>query len=335
LGQGLVVRRREFITLLGGAAIVPSVSWSSAAHARAVPVVGLMGGTSAAEAAQSAAAFRAGLKETGYVEGQNVAIEYRWAEGQYDRLPALAAELVSRPVAVLVSTGGDVGALAAKRATATIPIVFIIGADPVKLGLVRSLDNPGLNATGMELFVSVLATKRLQLLLNLVPKPGPIGLLANPKNPNFEGNTRDVKEGARALRREVQIFQASTTDEIDAAFAAMAEQKVPAILVNTDPFYLSQRRRLADLAARYALPAIYSLREHVAAGGLISYGTSIVGAYRQVGIYTGRILKGEKPGNLPVVQPTQFELVINLKTAKALGLEIPPRVLAVAYEVIE
>jgi putative ABC transport system substrate-binding protein len=181
----------------------------------------------------------------------------------------------------------------------------------------------------------VLATKRLQLLLSLVPKPGTIGLLANPKNPNFEGNTKDVKEGARAFRREVQVFQASTTDEIDAAFAAMTEQKIPAILVNTDPFYLSQRHRLAALAARYALPAIYSLREHVVAGGLISYGTSIIGAYRQVGAYAGRILKGEKPADMPVMQPSQFELVINLKTAKALGLEIPPRVLAVAYEVIE
>src|SRR5712671_325995 len=327
------MRRREFITVLGGAA----VAWPLTARAQqsAMPVIGFLSSASPDGYAIRLHAFRQGLKDTGYIEGQNVAIEYRWADGQYDRLPALATELVSRSVAVLVSTGGDVGALAAKRATSTIPIVFIIGADPVKLGLVRSLDTPGLNATGMELFVSVLATKRLQLLLSLVPKPGTIGLLANPKNPNFEGNTKDVREGARALRREVQIFQASTTDEIDAAFAAMAEQKIPAILVNTDPFYLSQRRRLAERAARYALPAIYSLREHVAAGGLISYGTSIVGAYRQVGIYTGRILKGEKPGNLPVVQPTQFELVINLKTAKALGLEIPPRVLAVAYEVIE
>ena len=206
-----------------------------------------------------------------------------------------------------------------------------IGADPVKLGLVRSLDNPGLNASGMELFVSVLASKRLQLLLSLVSKPGAIGVLANPKNLNFESNTRDLKDAARALRRETEVFQASTTDEIDAAFAAMAAQKLAAIVVNTDPFYLTQRRRLADLAARYALPAIYSLREHAAAGGLISYGTSIVDAY----IYTGRILKGEKPASLPVLQPTRFDLVINLKTAKALGLEIPARVLAVAYEVIE
>ena len=323
------MRRREFITLLGGAAIArPHVA---RAQAPSAPVVGLMGGTSAAEATQSVAAFRQGLKETGYVEGQNVAIEYRWAEGRYDRLPALAEELVSRSVAVLVSTGGDVGALAAKQATATIPIVFIIGADPVKLGLVRSLDNPGLNASGMELFVSVLASKRLQLLLSLVSKPGAIGVLANPKNLNFESNTRDLKDAARALRRETEVFQASTTDEIDAAFAAMAGQKLAAIVVNTDPFYLTQRRRLADLAARYALPAIYSLREHAAAGGLISYGTSIVDAY----IYTGRILKGEKPASLPVLQPTRFDLVINLKTAKALGLEIPARVLAVAYEVIE
>jgi putative ABC transport system substrate-binding protein len=327
------VRRREFITLLGGAAIARP-HWARA-QAPTLPVVGLMGGTSAVEAGQSVAAFRQGLKETGYIEGQNVAIEYRWAEGQYDRLPALAADLVNRPVAVLVSTGGDVGALASKRATSTIPIVFIIGADPVKLGLVRSLDYPGLNATGMELFVSVLSSKRLQLLLSLVSRGGPIGVLANPKNPNFDSNTKELKEAARALRREVEIFSASTVDEIDAAFAAMAAQKVPAIVVNTDPFYLTQRRRLADLAARYALPAIYSLREHAAAGGLLSYGTSIVDAYHQVGIYTGRILKGEKPASLPVLQPTKFELVINLKAAKALGLEIPARVLAVAYEVID
>jgi ABC-type uncharacterized transport system substrate-binding protein len=327
------VRRREFITLLGSAAIARP--HSARAQAPALPVVGLMGGTSAAEAGKSIAAFRQGLKDTGYVEGQNVAIEYRWAEGLYERLPALAAELVSRPVAVLVTTGGDVGALAAKRATATIPIVFIAGADPVRLGLVASLDHPAGNATGVELFMSVLPTKRLQLLHGLVPRGGPIGLLVNPKNPNFESNTRDLKEAARVLKREVEIFQASNVDEIDAAFAAMTDRKLPAILVNTDPFYLSQRQRLAELAARYALPAIYSLREHVDAGGLISYGASIVEAYRQVGTYAGRILKGDKPADMPVLQPTQFEMVINLKTAKKLGLDIPPRVLAVAYEVIE
>jgi ABC-type uncharacterized transport system substrate-binding protein len=327
------MRRREFITLLGGAAI----AWPHAARAQApaVPVVGLMGGTSAGESAASVVAFRQGLKETGYVEGRNVAIEYRWAEGQYDRLPALAADLVNRQVAVLVTTGGDVAAAAAKSATATIPIVFIVGADPIKLGLVTSLDHPGLNATGMELLTSVLPAKRLQLLHNLVPNGGPIGVLVNPKNSNFESNTRDLREAARAVRRQVQVFQASTANEISATFAAMAEQKIPAILVNTDPLYLGQRYQIAALAARYSLPAIYSLREHVAAGGLISYGTSIVEAYHQVGVYTGRILKGEKPADLPVTQPTRFELVINLKTAKALGLEIPPRLLAIAYEVIE
>jgi putative ABC transport system substrate-binding protein len=227
------MRRREFITLLGGAAI----AWPHAARAQApaMPVVGLMGGTSAGESAASVAAFRQGLKETGYVEGRNVAIEYRWAEGQYDRLPTLAADLVNRQVAVLVTTGGDVAAAAAKSATATIPIVFIVGADPIKLGLVTSLDHPGLNATGMELLTSVLPAKRLQLLHNLVPNGGPIGVLVNPKNSNFESNTRDLREAARAVRRQVQVFQASTTGEISAAFAAMAEQKIPAILVNTDP----------------------------------------------------------------------------------------------------
>jgi putative ABC transport system substrate-binding protein len=242
---------------------------------------------------------------------------------------------VSRPVAVLVTTGGDVGALTAKRATATIPIVFISGGDPVRLGLAASSDRPGGNATGVEMFMSVLPAKRLQLLHGLLPRGGPIGLLLNPKNPNFENNSRDLKEAAHGIKREVEIFQASTVDEIDAAFAAMADHKLPGILINTDPFYLSQRHRLAELAARYALPAMYSLREHVDAGGLISYGASIVEAYRQAGTYAGRILKGEKPGDMPVLQPTQFEMVINLRTAKKLGLDIPPRVLAIAYEVIE
>ena len=280
-------------------------------------------------------AFRVGLKETGYIDGQNVAIEFRWAEGQYDRLPEMAAELVRRKVAVLVATGGEPSIMAAKSATSTIPTVFTLGSDPVRLGVVASLNRPGGNITGAILFTSVMDTKRLGLLRDMVPTATQIAVLVNPKNPISEGQEKNIKEAARTVNKQVEFLQASTEPELDAAFAALTRMKAGALLVGADPFFNARRDTIVALAARHAIPAIYEQRDFADVGGLMSYGTDFTATYRQVGVYAGRILKGEKPADLPVVQSTKFEFVINLKTAKALGIEVPPALSAQADEIIE
>jgi ABC-type uncharacterized transport system substrate-binding protein len=327
------VKRREFITLLGGAA----APWPLVARAQqpAMPVVGFLGTASAGPFAHLVAGLRRGLQETGFIEGRNVAIEYRWAEGQYDRVPALAADLVRREVAVIVTVGGEPSVAAAKAATATIPIVFNTGTDPVKLGLVASLARPGGNLTGVNIFTTELTEKRLGLLRDLVPAAPTIAVLLNPNFPAAAANVREAEAAARAIGKQVVIFNASSDAEIETAFANIVQAQCRALLVGADPFFNSRRGLIVALAARHAIPAIYEWREFVEVGGLISYGTSLVEAYRQQGIYAGRILKGEKPADLPVVQLSKFELVINLNTGKALGLVIPPSVLALANEVIE
>ena len=327
------MRRREFISLLGGAA----VGWPLAARAQqpAMPVVGFLGTASPRPFAHLVAGFRRGLQETGFVEDRSVVIEYRWAEGHYDRVPALAADLVRRQVAVIVTVGGETSAAAAKAATATIPIVFNTGTDPVRLGLVASLARPGGNATGVNIFTTELAEKRLGLLRDVVPAATTIAVLSNPNFGAAVANVRESEAAARAMGKEVVIFNASSDAEIETAFAKIALARPGALLVGADPFFNSRRGLIVALAARHAIAAIYEWREFAEAGGLISYGTSLIEAYRQQGIYAGRILKGEKPADLPVVQLSKFELVINLNTAKALGLAIPPGVLALADEVIE
>jgi putative ABC transport system substrate-binding protein len=280
-------------------------------------------------------AFRQGLKEVGYVDGQNVRIEYRWAEGQYDRLPALAADLVQRGVSVIASTGGPSSALAAKEASTTIPIVFSTGADPVMLGLVASLNRPGGNVTGVNVFTAVIASKRLGLLRELVPTAASIAVLLNPNNPTTETQRNDIQEAARTVGQQINVLHAGSDAELDAAFVSYGRLRSGALLVNADPSFVNRRDYIVALAARHAVPAIYEQREFPVAGGLASYGTSLADAYHQVGIYTGRILKGEKPADLPVMQSTKFEFVINLRTARILGLEIPPTLLARADEVIE
>ena len=327
------MRRREFITLIGGAA----ATWPIAARAQqpALPVVGFIRDGSADANARFAAAFRKGLNETGYVEGQNVTIEYHWLEGQYDRLPALMADLVGRRVAV-IATPGIVPTLAAKAATTTIPIVFGVGDDPVRLGLVTNLARPGGNATGINFFVNEVAAKRLRLLHDLVPKAVRIAVLVNLAKASTEEFTlRAVQEAAPTLGLQIQILNASTIGEIDAAFATIARDHSDALLVAPDAFFVSRRVQFITLTARDRIPATYSLRDYVAIGGLMSYGTNLADSFHQVGVYTGSILKGAKPADLPVVQATKFEFVINLQTARALGIEVPPGVLSIADEVIE
>jgi putative ABC transport system substrate-binding protein len=327
------MRRREFITLLGGAA----AAWPRVTQAQQppLPVVGYLNLASPEANASDTAAFFQGLKETGYVKGQNVAVDYRSAEFQNDRLPAFAADLVQHRVSVIAAISGPASAIAAKAATAVIPIVFAIGGDPVKLGLVASLNRPGGNITGVTFLVNALAAKRLDLLRELVPSATAIGDLVNPTNPNSEGETRDVQEAARALGLQLHVVNASSEPDIDTAFASFVQHRVNAVLVTADAFFTSRRDQLIALAQRHALPTIYQRRDFATAGGLISYGTSISDAHRQAGIYTGRILKGEKPGDLPIMQSTRFELVINLKTAKSLRLTVPLTLQVAADEVIE
>jgi putative ABC transport system substrate-binding protein len=325
------MKRRQFIMLLGGTGI----AWPLAAHAQqpALPVVGFLRSTSAVDSTQFATAFRQGLKEAGSVEGQNVAIEYRYADNQVDRLPALVADLMRRPVAVIVVNFG--AAFAAKAATTTVPIVFASGGEPVADGLVASLNRPGGNVTGVYYFTSALGAKRLELLHQMVPKTTTIGMLVNPNSPRSEAERSDVQAAALALGQQLLILDVNSERDIEAAFATFVQRGVGALLVGSSAFSNSHREQIVALAGRHGLPACYFLREFVTAGGLMSYGTSINDAYREAGIYVGRILKGEKPADMPVMQSVKFEFVINLKAAKTLGLDVPPSLLALTDEVIE
>jgi putative ABC transport system substrate-binding protein len=327
------MRRREFITLLGGAA----AAWPRAACAQpALPVIGFINGGTADAFAREIAALGKGLNETGYVEGQNVTVEYHWLEGQYDHQPALIADLARRQVAVIVTTGNAEAALAAKAATATIPIVFGVSEDPVRLGLVQSLARPGGNATGINFFIQEIAAKRLRLLHDMVPKAVRIAVLINPANASSAETTlRQVQAAAPTLGLQIQVFNATTIDEINAVFAAFTRERPDALFVAGDAFLTSRRAQFAALTARDKIPAAYGVRESVVAGGLMSYGTDLADMYHQVGVYSGKILKGAKPADLPVLQSTKFEFVINLQTARALGIEVPPGVLSIADEVIE
>jgi putative tryptophan/tyrosine transport system substrate-binding protein len=326
------MKRREFIAGLGGVAI-----WPMAAQAQqtAVPVIGFLGSASPDGWASLLAGFRAGLSEFGYIEGRNVVTEYRWAAGKYDRLPTLAAELARLRVAAIVAAGSAIPAVAAKAATSTIPIVFCAITYPVKFGLVDSLSSPGGNVTGASWFSAELGSKRIGLLHDLAPKATSISLLVNPTNPTMELQVLDAQDAARALGLQLRVLNASNRENLEAVFVELAQQGSAALLVSADPFFDDQLNRITALAARYAIPSIYQFREYVLAGGLMSYGSNIVDTYRQAGSYTGRILRGARPADLPVTQPTKFELVINLKTANTLGLTIPPNLLAIADEVIE
>jgi putative ABC transport system substrate-binding protein len=328
------VRRREFIALLGGAA-----AWPLTARAQqgAMPVIGFLNSGSPGERTHLVAAFHQGLGETAYVDGRNVIIEYRWAQGRYDRLPALADELVRRQAAVITATGDTVSPRAAKAATTTIPIIFVMGGDPVAAGLVPSFNRPGGNITGVSLVASALAelvAKQLELLHELAPKAVVVGILLNPR-PSSEVDLSQLQSVARSKGLELVVLRANTDRDIEAAFAALVQKHAEALLIEPDVFFLDRREQLVALAARHAIPAVYSRREYAVIGGLMSYGTSLADAYRQAGIYTGRVLKGEKPADLPVLQPTKFELVINLKAAKALGLKVPLTLQVAADEVIE
>jgi putative tryptophan/tyrosine transport system substrate-binding protein len=327
------VGRRQFISALGGAAL----AWPVAVRAQqsAKPVIGYLHGGSAASFADHITAYREGLRAAGYVEGENVAIEYRWAEGHFENLPALADELVRRRVTVIAAAGGDIVARAAIKATSAIPIVFIVGQDVVRSGLVASFNRPGGNATGVTVFVPILVPKQMELIHTVVPNANTIAVLTNPSNPTVIPDPPDLEKAARAIGMELLLLNATTAEEIDAAFVAMSNRHAGALLVPGEVFFTSRRDQIVTLAMRHAIPAIYPFREYVAAGGLISYGNSLTEASRLAAVYTARILKGEKPADLPVQQPTKFELVINLITAKALGLEIPAKLLAVADDVVE
>ena len=326
------MKRREFITLLGGAA----AAWPLAARAQQppIPVIGFLNGASPDGYAPYVAAFRQGLKEAGYVEGQNVTIEYRWAEGQYDRLPSLAADLIQRKVIVIAATTTP-AAQAAKAATSTVPIVFTTGGDPIKLGLVASLNRPGGNVTGVSNLIVELGSKQLGLLRELVPATTAIATLMNPSFPGTESQLGDVEAAARMLGLQLIVLRAGTDREIVTAFATMAQQGGGALVVGVDPFFLERRDHIVALAARHAIPAMYPLRDFAVAGGLMSYGTDFADSYRQAGVYTGRIVRGEKPADLPVQRSTKFEFVINFRTAKALGLAVPNSMQLLADEVIE
>ena len=325
------MKRREFITLLGGAA-----AWPLAARAQqtAMPVIGYLDARSPDAVVGRLRAFRQGLKDTGYVERENVGIEYRWAEGQYDRLPELAAELVRRPVTAIVATSTS-SALAAKAATTTIPVVFLVAEDPVRLGLVASLARPGGNLTGINFFASELAAKRLELLREMVPAATRVAVLVSPHNASSESTVRDTAAAARAMGLQVQVLNADTSGEIDAAFATLARERSDALFVDPNPFFTSRRVHLVNLASRLAVPAIYFDRAFAEIGGLMSYGASLTDSYRQGGVYTARILKGTKPADLPVLQSSKFELIINHQTARMLGITVPPSLLARADEVID
>jgi putative tryptophan/tyrosine transport system substrate-binding protein len=325
------MRRRDFIGVIGSA-----VTWSVTARAQpSLPVVGFLSSRSPAESEPDVAGFRQGLSQSGYVEHQNVVIEYRWAENQYDRLPALAAELVKRQVRVIAALGGPVTALAVKAATKTVPFVFITGVDPVKLGLVDSFAKPGGNATGVNMFITAVEAKRLGLLHELVPNASQIAVIVNPNSPEIDRQLNDLQAAAQVIRRELQIFRVSAETEFETVFAALAQNSVAAVLVAADPFFNSHRARIVALAERYKIPAIYEARGYALAGGLMSYGPNLPDMYRQVGLYTGQILKGAKPADLPVMQPTALELVINLRAAKAIGLAVSTQLQQRADEVIE
>jgi putative tryptophan/tyrosine transport system substrate-binding protein len=327
------MKRREFMALMGGAAVL----WPLGTRAQqpAMPVIGWLSARSPAEAASVLQAFRQGLGQVGYFEGKNVTMEYRWAEGRYDQLPALAAELVNRHVTVIAATGGEPSPLAAKAATTTIPIVCTLGGDPVETGLVASLNRPGGNLTGTTIMTLEMASKRVDLVRQVAPNAASIAMIINPRFPGASAEAREVQNAAHSLGIDINVLNASTESEIDAAFTTIVEQRNGALIIGTDPFLLGQRDQLVRLAARHMIPTMYFLREFVEAGGLMSYGPNIANGYRQAGVYTGLILNGANPAVLPIVRPTQFQIYLNLKTAKALGIQIPPLLLALADEVIE
>jgi putative ABC transport system substrate-binding protein len=328
------MRRRDFIKLIGP---LGAAAWARSVYAQqiAMPVIGFLSSRSPGESAGVVAAFRQGLREAGFVEGQNIAIAFRWAEGRYDRLPALASELVGLPVSLLFAAGGPPSAFAAKNATSNIPVVFSAVGDPVEIGLVPSLNQPAGNVTGMAILNASLATKRLELMKELMPNVGMFGYLLNPADRMSEIERKSIVPASTSLSIEVRTLNAKSESELDSVFADLKEQKIGALVVSGEPFFDSQRERIVGLAARYSMPTIYAWREYVLAGGLISYGTDLPESYHQAAIYAGRILKGEKAANLPVVQPTKFYLAVNAKTAKALGVAAPPRLLGLADEVIE
>jgi putative tryptophan/tyrosine transport system substrate-binding protein len=325
------VRRREFITLIGGAA----AAWPLAAGAQETTLVGFLNPGSPEPSSFLVAAFREGLKNASYVEGKNVSIEYRWARGHYDQLEILAADLVRRQVAVIAATGGTIAAKAAKAATSTIPIIFNVGDDPIRSGLVASFNRPGGNITGVNTLSPALETKRLGLLRELVPRSAIVAVLLNATNPDVAPQQRDMNAAATALGEDLRFFYASNEKDLDTAFESLVQQRADALLVGNDVFFTNRRQQIVALAARHAIPTMYAFRQFAESGGLMSYSTNLIEVYRQIGVYVGRVLKGEKPADLPVVQPTKFELVINLKAAKALSLTVPDKLLALADEVIE